>query len=87
LGSGPVYATLGNHDSYNQAQDAPHSLGGTLAQQFSWNYDHLASLWQHENWLPEAAVQLARAHYAAYAVQRTDGLRVISLNTDLCGLV
>ncbi len=53
LGSGPVYAALGNHDSYNQyvfhsnfdcspltycfrAQDAPHSLGAPLAQQFSW---------------------------------------------------
>jgi sphingomyelin phosphodiesterase len=53
LGSGPVYAALGNHDSYNQyalvveehkqllilyrAQDAPHSLGGALAEQFSWS--------------------------------------------------
>jgi 3',5'-cyclic AMP phosphodiesterase CpdA len=36
LGSGPVYAVLGNHDSYNQAQDAPHMLGGALASQFSW---------------------------------------------------
>ncbi|KAJ7201347.1 Metallo-dependent phosphatase [Mycena pura] len=83
LGSGPVYATLGNHDSYNQAQDAHHALGGELANQFQWNYDHLASLWQHEQWLPEAAVALARAHYSAYMVQRQDGLRVISLNTDM----
>jgi len=37
LGSGPVYAALGNHDSYNQAQDAPHALGGALAEQFSWS--------------------------------------------------
>jgi hypothetical protein len=28
-------------------------------------------------------VAQARAHYAAYSVQRTDGLRVITLNTDL----
>ncbi|THH33122.1 hypothetical protein EUX98_g1075 [Antrodiella citrinella] len=83
LGSGPVYAVLGNHDSYNQAQDAPHTLGGTLASQFSWNYDHLALLWQHEGWLPEAAVALARAHYSAYMVQRQDGLRIITLNTDM----
>jgi sphingomyelin phosphodiesterase len=34
LGSGPVYAALGNHDSYNQAQDAPHTLPGSLATQF-----------------------------------------------------
>ncbi|KAJ7665113.1 sphingomyelin phosphodiesterase [Mycena polygramma] len=83
LGSGPVYAVLGNHDSYNQAQDAPHSLGGALASQFSWNYDHLAALWAHEAWLPESAVELARAHYSAYMVKRQDGLRIISLNTDM----
>ncbi|KAJ7110353.1 Metallo-dependent phosphatase [Mycena crocata] len=83
LGSGPMYAVLGNHDSYNQAQDAHHAIGGKLATQFSWNYDHLASLWQHEKWLPEAAVELARAHYSAFMVKRQDGLRVISLNTDM----
>ncbi|KAH9944018.1 sphingomyelin phosphodiesterase [Epithele typhae] len=83
LGSGPVYAALGNHDSYNQAQDAPHSLGGKLADQFSWNYDHVAALWKHEGWIPQSAVDLARAHYAGYMVRRQDGLRVITLNTDL----
>lgn len=53
LGSGPVYAVLGNHETYNEyaphpssqtrlhalhrrAQDAPHSLNGALAEQFSW---------------------------------------------------
>ncbi|KAJ7597385.1 Metallo-dependent phosphatase-like protein [Mycena floridula] len=82
LGPGPIFGTLGNHDTYNQAQDAPHTLGGSLASQFSWNYDHLASLWQHEGWLPEAAVELVRAHYSAYMVKRGDGLRIISLNTD-----
>jgi len=41
LGSGPVYVTLGNHDSYNQAQDSPHSLGGGLTNQFSWLVGHL----------------------------------------------
>ncbi|KAI0375428.1 sphingomyelin phosphodiesterase [Pilatotrama ljubarskyi] len=84
LGAGPVYAVLGNHDSYNQAQDAPHSLGGALAERFSWNYDHVAALWQHEEWLPQYAVETARAHYAAYMVRQQDGLRIITLNTDLC---
>ncbi|KAJ7721427.1 Metallo-dependent phosphatase [Mycena maculata] len=83
LGSGPVYAVLGNHDTYNQAQDAPYALGGALASQFSWNYDHVAALWAHEDWLPASAIALARAHYAAFMVQRQDGLRVISLNTDM----
>ncbi|KAJ6485920.1 Metallo-dependent phosphatase-like protein [Mycena sanguinolenta] len=83
LGSGPTYAVLGNHDSYNQAQDAPHNLSGSLGTQFSWNYDHLASLWQHEEWLPESAVELAKKFYSAFMVKRQDGLRIISLNTDL----
>ena len=46
------------------------------------NYDHVSSLWEHEKWLPQAAVDLARANYAAYMVRRTDGLRIITLNTD-----
>lgn len=44
----------------------------------------MASLWQHEQWLPEAAVELTRAHYGAYMVKRQDGLRIITLNTDFC---
>lgn len=27
---------------------------------------------------------MARAHYAAYMVKRVDGLRIITLNTDMC---
>ncbi|KIM88956.1 hypothetical protein PILCRDRAFT_813955 [Piloderma croceum F 1598] len=80
---GPVYATLGNHDSYNQAQDAPHSIGGALASQFSWNYNHLAKLWQHEEWLSDDAVKLAETHYSGYAVQYGKNLKVISLNSDM----
>lgn len=68
---------------YGRDQDAPHAIGEGLADQFSWNYDHVASLWEHENWLPESAVKLARAHYAGFMVNRHDGLRVISLNTDM----
>ncbi|KAF9486347.1 Metallo-dependent phosphatase [Pholiota conissans] len=84
LGSGPVYAALGNHDSYNQAQDAPHSIGGKLAEQFSWNYGHVAGLWEQKGWIPQSAVAVARAHYAGYMVKRVDGLRIITLNTDMC---
>ena len=48
------------------------------------NYDHVAQLWQQEQWVPESAVAQARAQYAAYSVQRTDGLRIITLNADFC---
>ncbi|KAJ7775364.1 Metallo-dependent phosphatase-like protein [Mycena metata] len=82
LGSGPVYAALGNHDTQQTAQDSPHSLGGNLTDQFSWNYDHVAGLWELEGWIDKTAAQLARANYGAYMVQRGDGLRIITLNTD-----
>ncbi|KAH7923902.1 Metallo-dependent phosphatase [Leucogyrophana mollusca] len=84
LGPGPVYATLGNHDSYNEDLAAPYSIGGELAKQFDWLYDHVSALWEHQQWLPEASIELARTHYSAYMVKRADGLRVISLNTNLC---
>ncbi|EIM92336.1 Metallo-dependent phosphatase [Stereum hirsutum FP-91666 SS1] len=83
LQAGPVYAALGNHDSYNQDQDAIQALGGDLATQFSWNYDHVSSLWEFEGWINQTTVDLAKAHYAAYMVKRVDGLRIITLNTDL----
>lgn len=66
----------------HRAQDAPHSLPDDLSTQFQWNYDHVASLWAHEAWLPSAAVSTARATYGAYSVQRVDGLRIITINTD-----
>ncbi|THH31903.1 hypothetical protein EUX98_g2280 [Antrodiella citrinella] len=97
LGSGPVYAALGNHDTYNETRPMPSEVlwqinlaGGFMREQLqdtvlrqNRNYDHVAGLWQHEGWLPDAAVTLARAHYAAYSVQRQDGIRIITLNTDM----
>ncbi|KAH7904866.1 Metallo-dependent phosphatase-like protein [Hygrophoropsis aurantiaca] len=83
LGPGPVYATLGNHDSYNDDLAAPYTLEGELGKQFDWLYDHVSALWKHQHWLPEASIEMARLHYSAYMVKRADGLRVISLNTNL----
>ncbi|KAI0758376.1 hypothetical protein BC629DRAFT_1598051 [Irpex lacteus] len=58
LGAGPVYAALGNHDSYSQSQPKTHHTPSAppLALQFSWNYDHVAALWEHEKWIPESAL-------------------------------
>ncbi|GAA95825.1 uncharacterized protein L969DRAFT_18249 [Mixia osmundae IAM 14324] len=83
-GNGPVYASIGNHDSIQQAQAAPHGLGPTyVSEQFSWNYDHLSSLWQAEGWIDEATVQEARTHYGGYSVSRKDNLKIITLDTNL----
>lgn len=83
LGPGPVYSTLGNHDSFPTDQASPFSLGDGLGQQFSWLYDHVTALWEHQGWLPAASVEESRAHYAAYMVKRADGLRIISINSNL----
>ena len=78
----PVFPVLGNHDSNPEAIDAPHSLPGPLGQQFSWNYDHVASLWQHNGWINSTTANEARLHYGAYSVLNQYGLRIITLNTD-----
>jgi len=36
LGPAPVYATLGNHDTYVQFQMIPYAMGGPLGSQFNW---------------------------------------------------
>ncbi|KAG9308606.1 sphingomyelin phosphodiesterase [Chiua virens] len=83
FGPPPVYATVGNHDTYVQFQMIPYWMGGTLGQQFNWLYEHISSMWSYEGWLPEESVQYASTHYAAYSVQRPDGLRIISIDTDI----
>lgn len=82
LVQGPIFPVLGNHDSNPEAQDGPHSLPGPLGQQFSWNYDHVAGLWQNDGFIPADAAQQARAHYGGYSVKNQYGLRIITLNTD-----
>lgn len=80
--TGPVFAALGNHDSNPEAIDSPHNLPGPLSQQQSWNYDHVARLWQHEGWISPAEAAEARTHYGAYSIKNHYGLRVITFNTD-----
>lgn len=78
----PVFPVLGNHDSNPEAIDAPHSEPDGLGQQFSWNYDHVAALWQQNGWIDATTAQEARLHYGAYSVKNQFGLRIITLNTD-----
>lgn len=79
---GPVFPVLGNHDSNPEALDGPHSLPGPLGQQFSWNYDHVTSLWQQNGWINATIAKQAALHYAGYSVKNQYGLRIITLNTD-----
>ena len=78
----PVFPVLGNHDSNPASIDAPHSEPDGLGRQFSWNYDHVAALWQNNGWVNSATAREAGLHYGAYSVKNQYGLRIITLNTD-----
>ncbi|KAK5112363.1 hypothetical protein LTR62_004326 [Meristemomyces frigidus] len=81
LGDVPLYATLGNHDSWPSGFNTPNSFtNGT--DLFSWNYKLLSSLWQQQGWLDGSEAQYAASHYGAYAHTTKDGLRIISINSD-----
>ncbi|KAJ9224670.1 hypothetical protein DTO169E5_2752 [Paecilomyces variotii] len=80
--TGPVFAALGNHDTSPANMDAPHKLGGTVGAELSWNYDHVAGLWQHEGWIDAETARTAATHYGAYSIKNHYGLRIITLNTD-----
>lgn len=86
LGSNiPVYATLGNHDSWPEAFNTQNALNpgnGTGSNAMSWNYQLLSSLWSNSSWITSYEQQYAATHYGAYAHTTAQGLRIISLNTD-----
>ncbi|KAJ5540299.1 hypothetical protein N7513_008631 [Penicillium frequentans] len=80
--TGPVFVTLGNHDSAPSNIDSPHNLPGRLGEQSSWNYEHVARLWQHEGWISNQTADEAATHYGGYSIKTHYGLRIISINTD-----
>lgn len=81
LGRGPVFSTLGNHDSSPSDSAAAHDLPEGH-ETFSWNYDYLSRLWQAEGWFDHDEAKQVGKHYGGYSVSPTKGLRVISINTD-----
>ena len=79
--TGPVFSALGNHDSSPADIALPNGIPGRLGEQQSWNYDHVAGMWQHEGWIDEKTAAEARTHYGGYSVKTHYGLRIISFNT------
>lgn len=80
----PIYATLGNHDSLPEALSTPNSINNSTGQSnvFSWNYNLLSSLWLNNGWIDSEAAEYASNHYGAYATVTSQGLKIISINTD-----
>lgn len=80
LGDIPVYAVLGNHDTYPYGQIAPEKYG--FSNRFTWNEDLMGNMWQSYDWINETEADYARKHYTGYAVETKVGLKVISLNSN-----
>lgn len=53
-----------------------------LSQALSWNFNHLASLWEHARWINADESEQVRTHYGAYSKLHTKGLRIITFNSD-----
>ncbi|PWY98538.1 sphingomyelin phosphodiesterase [Testicularia cyperi] len=82
LGSGPVFNAIGNHDSSPSDFASQGALPDGRSDQFSWDWDNLARLWQSEGWFDDAEADQVRSHYAGYSVTPRKGLRIITINTD-----
>ncbi|KAH0843692.1 hypothetical protein AYO21_05478 [Fonsecaea monophora] len=84
----PVYTALGNHDTLPVGFNTPHSMDPDPTNRSSnalqWNYDLVASLWSPSGhaWLNDSEAEFAATHFGAYATTTTQGLRIISINSD-----
>lgn len=78
----PTFPTLGNHDTYPTEFNAPDSLPDGRGNQFSWDYNYVAKLWNKEGWLNHTTVKEARTHYGGFSVSPRKGLRIVSFNAD-----
>ncbi|KAF9433781.1 hypothetical protein BGZ76_008976 [Entomortierella beljakovae] len=77
-----LYATMGNHDSYPSDQ-APFRMKSNDYTTHQWLYDHVAGIWEQNNWITSLEAEYARSHNAMFVARPTPGLKLISLNTDL----
>ncbi|KAF4540609.1 Ser thr protein phosphatase family protein [Lasiodiplodia theobromae] len=83
--SGEVINVLHLSDWHLDPRDfaTPYSLSNsTNDDNFSWNYQLLASLWGEMGWIDNTTARSASTHYGAYAYVTPQGLKIISINTD-----
>ncbi|AGO13429.1 AaceriACL091Cp [[Ashbya] aceris (nom. inval.)] len=77
----PLYAVLGNHDSFPYGQLAQENSG--FRNKFTWNAELMADLWEDYGWIDREAARYARSHYTGFAINAKPGLKVISLNSNV----
>ncbi|ORZ16157.1 Metallo-dependent phosphatase-like protein [Lobosporangium transversale] len=77
-----LYVAMGNHDSYPSDQ-APGRQRPDSYITHKWLYDHVAGIWEKNNWITSIEAEYARSHNAMFMTRPMDGLKLITLNTDL----
>jgi len=77
-GIGQTYAVIGNHDTAPVNSFAPPTVDTTISSQFV--YGTVSSEW--ESWIGSTAAREADDNFGSYSVLTSEGLRVISINTN-----
>ena len=77
-GLGQTYPVVGNHDSSPVNSFPPTAVDTTITTQ--WAYDVMESEWT--SWIGSTAAEEADSNYGSYSVLTSEGLRIISVNTN-----
>lgn len=77
-GLGQAYAVVGNHDSCPVNSFPPAAVDTTISTQ--WAYDTMSSDWS--SWIGATAAAEADTNFGSYSVLTSEGLRIISVNTN-----
>ncbi|PMD54294.1 sphingomyelin phosphodiesterase [Hyaloscypha bicolor E] len=75
---GQAYAVVGNHDASPVNSFPPGAVDTTITTQ--WAYDTMSSDWS--SWIGATAAAEADSNYGSYSVLTSQGLRIISVNTN-----
>ncbi|KAH8776915.1 Metallo-dependent phosphatase-like protein, partial [Hyaloscypha finlandica] len=75
---GQAYAVVGNHDASPVNSFPPGAVDTTITTQ--WAYDTMSSDWS--SWIGATAAAEADSNYGSYSVLTSQGLRIISINTN-----
>lgn len=75
---GQTYAVVGNHDTSPVNSFPQASVSTTIDSQ--WAYDVMSSEWS--SWIGTDAATAANDNYGSYSVLTSEGLRIISINTN-----
>lgn len=77
-GLGEAYGVVGNHDAAPVNSFPPASVDTTISTQ--WAYDVLSSEWK--SMIGSTAAAEVESNYGSYSVLTSEGLRLISVNTN-----